>query len=91
MISETYILGKNAIFFDRNVVNSLKDNMFWWRMSYRYQSIWRNLHIDGFEGYIWNRRELPRSQGISYHFFEYATSNSLAPKTWAGWPEGSEL
>ena len=69
---KTWVCGTNAIFYDKEIVSMLKDNMFWWRMSYRYQSVWRNLHIDGFEGYLWNRHELPKHQGFRYNFFTYA-------------------
>ncbi len=65
--------GADAILYDRTLLNSLKDNLFWWRMSYQYWSLWRNLHIDGFEGYIWNRSEFPKYQGVHYKFFEYAS------------------
>jgi hypothetical protein len=70
---ETYIMGTNAIYFDKEVLKTLKDSMFWWRLSYRYQSIWRVLHIDGLEGYLWNRAGLPQYQGVRYQFFQYAT------------------
>ena len=69
---KTYVMGTNAVHFDIELLKSLSDSMFWWRMSYRYRSIWRTLHIDGLEGYIWNRRELPKHQGMKYQFFQYA-------------------
>lgn len=71
----TYIYGGNAI-YDARIMKSLKENLsglFWWRMSFCYASVWRNLHIDGFEGYIYNRSELPRRQGYHIKFFAYAT------------------
>lgn len=71
----TYLQGPNALFFDREIIENLKDNMFWFRMSYQYRSLWRNLRIDGFEGYIWNRQELPKYQKMEYKFFTYAEPN----------------
>jgi hypothetical protein len=68
----TYICGTQAVFYDTEVLKSLKNSMlFWWRLSYRYQSLWRVLHIDGFEGYLWNRSELPKHQGYQIQFFQY--------------------
>lgn len=70
----TYLFGRNAIYFDVRLLDSLQDNLFWWRLSYRYSSSWRNLHVDGFEGYIWSQCKLPTPQNIHYQFFQYATS-----------------
>ena len=68
----TYIWGTDAIFYDAEFAKSLKDHLVWWRMSYRYVSIWRNLHIDGFEGYLWSPR-LPRPTGDPQKiFFTYS-------------------
>ena len=68
----TYIWGLDALFFDSNIIELLKDHLFWWRMSYIYVSIWRNLHIDGFEGYLWSPR-LPRPTGDPQKiFFTYS-------------------
>ncbi len=78
----TYVVGADSIFYDAEFVKTLKagmDTMFWWRMGYNYQSIWRNLHIDGFEGYLWNRRELPAQQTGYRIFFTYETSPRSEP------------
>jgi hypothetical protein len=60
----TWMWGTEAcLFYDREIFKMLSDGMFFWRLSYQYLSNWRNLHVDGFEGYIWNRAELPKPQG----------------------------
>ena len=56
----------DAIYFDREMLNSLKFSNFWWKMTWVYRSNWRVLHIDGFEPFI---PPLPRGQRI---FFNYA-------------------
>jgi hypothetical protein len=43
---------------------------FWWRMTYRYKSNWRVLHIDGMEGLLWSPR-LPKRNGRPINLFSY--------------------
>jgi hypothetical protein len=71
---QTYIMGKDTIYFDKEILESLKDNMFWWRLSWHYRSNWRVLHIDGFETGI----KIPMNMGHTQVFFNYEVSN---PKT----------
>ena len=69
----TYVSGTQAVYFDWPALQRMRsDSMFWWRMSYKYASNWRILHIDGFEGYLWNRKGLPGHQGSNAIFFTYA-------------------
>lgn len=67
-----------AIMFDRDLVENLKSSMsIWWKMSWRYYSNWRVLHIDGFEGRDADgfKRGIPQMDYTStkYQFFQYAT------------------
>jgi hypothetical protein len=54
----TYVIGREAFFSD-DILDAAMNMQDWrwsgWRMSYNYQSLWRNLHVDGFEGYLWNQ------------------------------------
>jgi len=75
---KTYIMGKDAIFFDRGLFESLKSNTsIFWKMSWRYHSIWRILHVDGLEGCDADglqRSDIPPARtGMKYQFFQYAT------------------
>ena len=49
----------------------MRTTMVFWRMSYRYTSNWRMLHVDGLEGFIFGRN-LPVSTGKQIKFFTYA-------------------
>ena len=49
----------------------MRTTMVFWRMSYRYTSNWRMLHVDGLEGFIFGRN-LPVSTGKPIKFFTYA-------------------
>lgn len=69
MTYSTYIMGENAILFDRGFLDSMRDNMFWWKISWVYRSNWRVLHIDGFE----TGRRLPIDMGHARTFFTYKT------------------
>lgn len=64
----TYIFGEEAqILFDRELLANLKDDMFWWRLSWVYRSNWRVLHIDGFE----TGPKIPAYLGYTRIFFNY--------------------
>lgn len=70
----TYISGANAMFYDNELIESLKDNMWLWKLTHQYRSNWRVLHIDGIEGYP-SFRALPSHIGepIKFHY-RYLTS-----------------
>jgi hypothetical protein len=71
----TYVMGRNAVFFDLELLENLKSQMsIWWKMSWRYHSNWRNLHIDGFEGCDADgkRSGIPSHGLVKYQFFQYA-------------------
>ena len=59
----------DAIYFDREMLNSLKFSNFWWKMTWIYRSNWRILHIDGFER---NPFSMPITRGQQRTFFNYA-------------------
>lgn len=66
----TYIMGSNAIFFDRDLIASLKG-------SRQYRSNWRVLHIDGFEhGSFFDTVRMPITTGMKYQFFTYAKDSN---------------
>ena len=77
---KTYVMGKDAIFFDRDLLENLKSSMcIFWKMSWRYYSNWRVLHIDGFEGCDADGHKhsgIPTVglNPIKYQFFTYATA-----------------
>lgn len=75
--TKTYVMGTNAIFFDLGLLENLKSQMsIFWKMSWRYYSNWRVLHIDDFEGRDADglKRGIPGGhQGVRYQFFTYAT------------------
>lgn len=79
MTYSTYITGENAVFFDSELIERLKDNMFWWRMSFIYHSNWRVLHVDGFEDYIFGGRPLPTNMGERVQFFTYKVTECAKP------------
>jgi hypothetical protein len=63
----------NEMYYDPQFFKEfLRSTMFFWRESYIYASCWRNLHIDGFEGRIFARHDLPVSSGKKLQFFQYA-------------------
>ena len=66
---KTYVMGTNAIFYDLELLKTLRDNMFWWKLLWVYRSNWRVLHIDGFEGPLY---PLPVSTGYKIKLFSYA-------------------
>lgn len=66
---KTYVMGTNAILYDLEFLKILRDNMFWWKLSWVYRSNWRVLHIDGFEG---PTHPLPVNRGQQIKFFSYA-------------------
>jgi hypothetical protein len=70
--TRTYIMGKESIYFDREILEHLRDDMFWWKLSWRYRSNWRVLHIDGFEKGI----ALPMHAGHTRVFFNYEVVKS---------------
>jgi hypothetical protein len=62
----------NNIYYDPQFLKEfIGSTMFFWRMSYRYTSNWRILHIDGLEGFIFGTN-LPVSTGKPIKFFTYA-------------------
>jgi hypothetical protein len=73
----TYIMGQSAILFDADLLKSLKSNMsIFWKMSWRYYSNWRVLHIDGLEGCDADGhkgRGIPHAgfSPVRYQFFQY--------------------
>lgn len=55
-------------YFDTEMLHCLlEDTSILWKMSWKYQSNWRILHIDGFEGGI----RLPVHTGSTIQFFNY--------------------
>ncbi len=72
-------MGKNAVFFDRELIENLKDNLFWWRLSFVYRSNWRVLHVDRFEGCIFNPGHLPWHAGERVQFFNYKVQECVKP------------
>ncbi len=81
MANRTYIMGAEAaMFFDRDLLENLRGSMsIWWKMSWRYYSNWRVLHIDGLEGCDADglkRFGIPFSHTpMKYRFFQYATKS----------------
>jgi hypothetical protein len=76
----TYIMGSDAVYFDPELIKSLKDNnMFWWRLSYVYRSNWRVLHVDGLEGYVFGGHPLPSNLGERVQFFNYKVQECVKP------------
>lgn len=72
-------MGNDAIFFDRDMIENLKDNMFWWRVTWVYRSNWRALHIDGLEGCVYNPMLIPESLGGRIQFFNYKVETCAKP------------
>jgi hypothetical protein len=68
-MTSTYVLDSEAIFFNRELMKSFKEEAGWlWKLSWVYRSNWRVLHIDGFEG----GRRLPVGSPVKYRtFFTY--------------------
>jgi hypothetical protein len=73
-VTATYVMGSEAVFFDRELIESLKIEMTMFEaMAWRYVSNWRELHIDGFE--TGNKIPFPLEQlriPTTYQFFQYA-------------------
>jgi len=77
---KTYVMGEDAaLFFDRDLLDNLKNYAtIFWKMSWRYYSIWRVLHIDNLEGCDADGRKPPcipfcQRPTTRYQFFTYAT------------------
>lgn len=68
-MTKSYVMGTNAVFFDPEFVKKLRDTMFCWKLFWSYQSNWRVLHIDGFEG---PTHKFPVRTGEPVRFFSYA-------------------
>ena len=81
---KTYVMGKYAVLFDREFLENLKSSMsIWWKMSWRYYSNWRILHIDGLEGCDADGIKssgIPENLGshVKYKFFTYAIEKNNA-------------
>lgn len=59
------------MYYDREIIKSLKLSMVWWYMSWAYRSNWRVLHVDGFE----TRQRFPVSTGKKRIWFNYGELN----------------
>jgi len=65
----TYICGSDAIYFDKDILDIIKRDISLLRVLQGYRSIWRILHIDGFE-----KPEIPFQVGNFRHFFQYTST-----------------
>jgi hypothetical protein len=75
----TYVMGSNAVLFDRELIEKSRDSLLWWRLLFVYRSNWRVLHIDGLEGAIFNPGGIPRCTGERVQFFNYKVCECVKP------------
>jgi len=64
----TYICGANSL-FDKELIETIKQEISMLRVLQGYRSIWRILHVDGFE-----KPSIPFHMGNIRYFFQYAST-----------------
>lgn len=85
----TYVTGQDGLmWYNPEIIELLKQRISpWWKMSWRYTSNWRILHIDGIEGCNADGKRapgLPENLGKRIEFFHYKFSEGVCST-----PDGS--